>query len=193
MTRNEERIVMIIECIAMIFIVLSTVGIEEANRRSSEWKDAIIIKQNNVNNMYLLTMNVDKGVQYYSLIRMFNPDVLLFDSSRLMEVNPHMNKELVETANKVNAKLISNKEFFKQTHEIYYQIYLKYLKAYNKGNDELNQLLNNKPTLRLFFIPIAWSFLENILNVIRVIAIIVAALLYLTIYREISMRMKSNN
>jgi hypothetical protein len=176
MRLKEERLLMVLEAVGLLFIVLATIGYDYANSKIEQRRIEMSEKVLGITLSAVKLLDNQQTSHFFSTLLALNASI-----DKEEEVNNiYEYSALKDLREKLNKKEISSRNYLEQRRNVASQVADAYRNRYNTDVVDYNKMVDGKSFV--------WDYIQKIFNFIRIFAVVVSAFLYLFLYKAISER-----
>ena len=190
MRLREEKTLMAIGVVSLLFIALSTFIIEIADYNINQWTSKLLLLQSEANDISNNRMKYLFNSHFMTLSQFINANAEPYTEQDYLRERKYVETEFIKPWEDFKNKKISFQEYILKIRGPVTRKYFELENMYDRKKEEINNELKKQPKLKLYIFDIQWNLIRGVFNSIRIVAIIIATFLYILLYKNIGQRLK---
>lgn len=190
---KEEKTLIAVEVVSLLFIVLSTIIIEVADYNINQWTSKLLVLQSEASDILNNKVKYLLNSHFLTVMQVLNAKSEPYTEQDYLLDKKYIEKEFSKPWAEFKNGKISLQEYILKIREPITRKYFEFINLYNQKKTEINNQLKNQPKLKLSNFNIQWDLIRKVFNVVRIVAIIIATFIYIFLYRSIGQRLINKN
>lgn len=183
MRLREEKTLMLVELVMLICITLSTVIVEISDGIISDWQTKTLIKMHKWNNLHSNFLNTKMESQFYGILQPWAKYMTLNEKNFELNLSD-IDMKAKDISDRAKKSDVSVEDYIWENRVYYAEQYADYWNKCEEQTKSINRHLTSKPK----FLWLKWATIKSLFNSLRIVSALIAAFLYIVLYKKISQR-----